>query len=371
MSEKNKTGIGMYIGNLILNNFRNYVSQSFEFSKGLNIISGYNAQGKTNAAEAIFFLCTGYSPRVTKEKQVINYDSSSAHIQAKAFSSMGVINVSVDFEKEGGKKICLNGVPVQKTGELLGNINSVMFNPQQLKLVQESPEDRRRFMDIALSQINRKYFYALQKYKKILLQRNGLLKEHDQELVLQTLPVWDEQFSTVASEIVYMRNDFLRELKPLCEQAHSEITGGKECLEIGCDYKFSGSEAQIKEQIKQVLYDNMQKDMELGYTTQGPHRDDIKIKINGSDARIFASQGQQRTAALSLKIGELKVFAKHFGEYPVLILDDAMSELDKVRKKRLIDMLSGIQTIITCTDAEELSDYDAKIFIVENGKVVN
>lgn len=360
----------MYIGKLTLFNYRNYLKETFEFSKGLNVVSGNNAQGKTNAAEALFYLCTGWSPRVTRDKQLINEGKTQAKIDAEAYSSFGKVCVSVEFSASEGKKICVNGVPVQKTGELLGNISSVMFDPQQLKLVQESPEDRRRFMDLALSQIDRKYFYALQKYKRILLQRNGLLKNPDRELVLSTLPVWDEQLSSVAAEIIFARCGFLNELKPACERAHSLITGGEERLDVSSENKFGKTKEEIKAELKRRYFDDMEKDVELGYTTCGPHRDDIKIKINDLDARIYASQGQQRTAALSLKIGELEVFKNAFGEYPILILDDATSELDRARKQRLLGMLDGIQTIVTCTDAEELPDAD-KRFVLRNGKIIN
>ena len=359
----------MYIGTLNLTNYRNYVRETFDFVQGINVISGNNAQGKTNAAEALFYLCTGWSPRVTRDKQVVNENADGAHIEAAAFSALGKVSVSVDFSLTESKKICVNGVPVQKTGELLGNINSVMFDPQQLKLVQESPEDRRRFMDLALSQTDRKYFYALQKYRKILQQRNVLLKNPDKELALSTLPVWDEQLSTVAAEIIFARNAFLKELKPICEKAHADITGGQEKLEVLSESKFDGEREEIKTAIKESYLANMEKDIELGYTTTGPHRDDIKIKINGFDARIYGSQGQQRTAALSLKLGELGVFKNRFGEYPVLILDDAMSELDKARKERLLSMLSGVQTIVTCTDAEILPEADRK-FVVKDGKII-
>lgn len=359
----------MYISHLNLQNYRNYQSETFEFSPDINIISGANAQGKTNVAEAIFYLCTGFSPRVTREKQVINHNAKSAVITAKAKSSMlGDLSTTIEF-MQSGKKITVNGIPSQKIGDLIGNINAVMFDPQQLKLVQESPDDRRRFLDIALSQINKNYLHALSQYKKILVQRNNLLKNPDRDLIFETLPVWDEQLSTVAVTIINARKNFLQKLKPLCEEAHLIITAGKENLEISYDYKFDGIE-DIKSALKQSLFEHMEKDVELGYTTVGPHRDDIKIKINGLDARIYGSQGQQRTAALSLKIGELKIFNLHFGEYPILILDDALSELDSVRRTSLIGMLSGVQTIITCTDAEKTFFENAKRFNIENGKIL-
>lgn len=360
----------MFVTKLTLQNYRNYLSETFEFSPGVNIISGANAQGKTNVAEAIFYLCTGYSPRVTREKQVINHNAQSAVISASAKSEvLGELSTSIEF-LPSGKKITVNGMPAQKTAELIGNINAVMFDPQQLKLVQESPEDRRRFLDIALSQINKKYLYALGQYKKILVQRNNLLKTPDKELILETLPVWDEQLASVALTVILARNEFITRLKPLCEKAHALITDNREKLEISYDFKYGEEPSEIKVNLKQFWFDHMEKDIELGYTTVGPHRDDIKIKINGTDARIYGSQGQQRTAALSLKIGELNIFNEHFGEYPLLILDDAMSELDSTRRACLISMLKGVQTIITCTDAESMDFADAKHFHIEQGRVV-
>ena len=360
----------MYISKLTLQNYRNYLVENFDFSPGINIVYGANAQGKTNVAEAIFYLCTGYSPRVTREKQVINHNAQSAVITATAQSKiMGNLSTSIEF-LQSGKKITVNGMPVQKTGELIGNINAVMFDPKQLKLVQESPEDRRRFLDIALSQMNRKYFYALQTYKKILTQRNNLLKDPDRDLIFETLPVWDEQLAQIALSIISARNDFIDKLKPLCKKAHSIITNGAEDLEISYDYKFLGDESEIKQSLKQSLFERMEKDIELGYTSVGPHRDDIKIKINKTDARIYGSQGQQRTAALSLKIGELEIFNMHFGEYPVFILDDAMSELDGLRRSNLLSMLQGVQTIITCTDADVLPCENASRFHIDNGTIV-
>lgn len=361
----------MYISKLNLQNYRNYQNENFEFSKGINIISGLNAQGKTNCAEAIFYLCTGFSPRVTREKQVIMRGAQSAKISAIAKSqSMGELTASIEFFNEGGKKITVNGVSGAKIGELIGNINAVMFNPQELKLVQESPEDRRRFLDIALSQTNRRYFYSLQKYRKILSQRNALLKEQDKDLILSTLPVWDEQLSLVACSIIYDRNAFIQKLKPLCKSAHLDITGGREELEIVSESKFLGDHEQIKNALCEELFARMEKDIELGYTSIGPHRDDLKIKINGEDARIYSSQGQQRTASLSLKLAELEIFKNHFGEYPVLILDDAMSELDGGRREKLLARVEGVQTIITCTDAEQLSNANAKVFIIEGGRIL-
>lgn len=359
----------MYISDLTLENFRNYKKQSFSFSPGVNILYGLNAQGKTNVAEAVFFVCTGYSPRVTREKQVILMGESSAGVSAIAVSEkVGKISASVEFAQEGGKRIALNGLPLKRAGELIGNINAVMFNPQELKLVQQSPEDRRRFLDISLSQINRRYFYELSKYKQILAQRNALLKEKDKDLVLATLPVWDEQFAESAAVIIESRNAYVEELKPLCARAHREVSGGKELLEVEGECKFLGKAEQIKQDFKAALAERTERDYEAGFTTIGPHRDDLKIKLDGIDLRLYGSQGQQRTAALSLKLAEVEIFKNHFGEAPVLILDDALSELDRSRRAALLEFLKGVQTLITCTDSDsELLNFADKVFFIEAG----
>lgn len=359
----------MYISDLTLENFRNYKKQSFSFSPGVNILYGLNAQGKTNVAEAVFFVCTGYSPRVTREKQVILMGESSAGVSAIAVSEkVGKISASVEFAQEGGKRIALNGLPLKRAGELIGNINAVMFNPQELKLVQQSPEDRRRFLDISLSQINRRYFYELSKYKQILAQRNALLKEKDKDLVLATLPVWDEQFAESAAVIIESRNAYVEELKPLCARAHREVSGGKELLEVEGECKFLGKAEQIKQDFKAALAERTERDYEAGFTTIGPHRDDLKIKLDGIDLRLYGSQGQQRTAALSLKLAEVEIFKNHFGESPVLILDDALSELDRSRRAALLEFLKGVQTLITCTDSDsELLNFADKVFFIEAG----
>ena len=290
----------MLIKNLELTNFRNYSSCRFEYQDGVNIVSGGNAQGKTNSAEAIFFLCTGYSPRAVREKQVIKNGETFAKIKGVASSLYGDVSVSIDFFADKNKVIKVNEVAVGKIGELLGNINSVFFNPAELKLVQEAPEDRRRFLDISLSQISRGYFYALQTYKKILAQRNNLLKSQDRELILDTLPVWDISLAKAGAKIIFERNEYIKLLSPFAGYCHEEITAGLESMTVKGDYKYEGTEDDIFTQFLSALTEKTEKDIETGYTTVGPHRDDLKIKVNGIDVKAYGSQGQQRTSAIAL-----------------------------------------------------------------------
>lgn len=361
----------MNITNLSLKNFRNYFEEQFNFSSGINILTGANAQGKTNVAEAIFFLCTGYSPRANKDKLVIKNGADSAEIFGEANSIYGKVSVKINFNKADKKSIFINGIQVLKIGELLGNIHSVFFNPSELKLVQESPEDRRRFLNISLSQMSKNYFYALQRYNKILSQRNNLLKEPDRSIVYETLPIWDEQLSKQAAKIIKSRNDFLTELSPLVEEKQSFLSDGKEVLKIKTESGYYGSEEEISYAMFQDLKSGLEKDIRLGFTTIGPHRDDIKFELNGDDVRIYGSQGQQRTVALALKLAETETFYKRFGEYPILILDDVLSELDKKRQKKLISAVCKMQTIFTTTsiDRAVFKGVEYNKITIEKGKI--
>ena len=361
----------MYIHQLSLKNFRNYEEENIAFTDGVNILTGENAQGKTNCAEAIFFLCTGYSPRANKDKLVIKNGQESAEIEGKATSQYGEVSSRIKFSKNDKKTVYVNGMQVLKIGELLGNINSVFFNPQELKLVQESPEDRRRFLNVSLSQMSKNYFYALQRYNKILSQRNNLLKDPDYSIIKETLPIWDTQLTQQASKLIKARNEFLSEISPIAEQKHALLSGGKETLKMKTESGYYGSEEEIAYAMYQDLKTGLERDMRLGYTSIGPHRDDIKFILNGDDVRVFGSQGQQRTVALSLKLAETEIFYNRFNEYPILILDDVLSELDKKRQRKLIGAVEHLQTIFTATHLDR-SVFKNKTFnrlIVEHGKV--
>ena len=232
----------MNVKKLQLINFRNYESETFLYSDGVNVVSGGNAQGKTNSAEAIFYLCAGYSPRAGRDKQVIRKGQDKASVEGVAEAAYGTVKVNIDFYSDNAKDVRVNDVKIARSGELLGNINSVFFNPSELRLIQDAPEDRRRFMDVSLSQLSRPYYYALQRYKKILSQRNALLKDENRELVLDTLPIWDESLVKYGAKIVYERNAFIERLSPLCEEAYSDIVGGAENIKIEGEEKFSGEE---------------------------------------------------------------------------------------------------------------------------------
>lgn len=343
----------MHIKNLFLKNFRNYGEEQFEFSDGLNVLFGKNAQGKTNCAEAVFYLCTGTSPRARRDKQLIKHGEERAVVKAVCEGRYGCTEIAAEIW-ENGREIRVNGNKILKNADLLGNVNAVFFSPQELRLIQDGPDERRRFLNISISQLSKPYYTALLRYNKILEQRNTLLKDRDLKLVYDTLPVWDEQLCKYAAVIASKRSAYINKLSPLARAAHEYLTDGQENLEISPDKKYKGGEEELASRLFAELSNNYDRDIRLGYTGSGPHRDDLDIRINGADAKTFSSQGQARTAALSVKLAEVEIFKETSGEYPVLILDDVMSELDLPRRKKLVGRTEGLQTILTCTHAERV-----------------
>ena len=359
----------MQIKKLFLQNFRNYENESFEFTDGLNVLFGKNAQGKTNCAEAVFYLCTGTSLRIKHDKQLVKVGAETAVITAEAKNRYGSVTVQANIS-EAKREIRINGAKIAKNADLLGQINSVFFSPGELRLIQDGPDERRRFMNVSISQTSPAYYTALLRYNKILDQRNALLKNKDISLVLDTLPVWDEQLCKYASTIIKKRAEFLEKLAPYAKEMHAFLTDNAEELILSPDKKYDGDEAEIAKTLQNRLANGYEKDIRLGFTTVGPHRDDIDVTVNGLDAKAYASQGQQRTASLALKLSEVQIFKELSGEYPVLILDDVMSELDLRRRKKLLERIQGIQTILTCTHAERvLYGADCNKIRIENGRI--
>ena len=360
----------MQIKKLTLRNFRNYEEETFSFSDGINVLFGKNAQGKTNCAEAVFYLCTGSSLRIRHDKQLIRTGTDGAHIFAEAQNRYGSVTIGADIT-EGGRDIRVNGNKIAKNADLLGNVNSVFFSPGELRLIQDGPDERRRFLNLSISQLSKNYYTALLRYNHILEQRNNLLKNRDTSLVLETLPVWDEQLSLYAARIILARKEYCRSLSPLAEEMHAFLTEQRESLAVGTDSPYEGDEGEIAAAVFKDMQSSYERDVYRGYTGVGPHRDDLKISIDGLDAKGYASQGQARTAALALKLAELEIFRERAGEYPVLILDDVMSELDLPRRKKLVERLSGVQTVLTCTHAERvLYGKECNKIRVSGGRIV-
>ncbi|MBE7082865.1 MAG: DNA replication/repair protein RecF, partial [Clostridiales bacterium] len=315
---------------------------------GLNIIDGKNAQGKTNLVEAVYFCAVGKSFRATREKEVINWDKDTAKIKVTIQKEIGKKVIEMIFAKNAKKTIKIDGIPIKKIGELMGELNAVFFAPDELKLIKDSPEDRRRFMDVSLSQTYKDYFYTLSNYNKVLQSRNKSFKQYfnDEAGLKQILNIYNIQMADLCLKIKKYRERFVQKLSPYAKMVHEYITNKQETI----DLNYVGVEEETKEQILQKLQENFEKDVKLGYTSYGVHRDDIKVLVNGVDVRAFGSQGQQRTCALSMKLAELEIIKQDVSKTPILLLDDVLSELDDNRKKRLLKFCTKAQTLLTCTE---------------------
>lgn len=360
----------MFITELELYNFRNYAQQKVQFVDGLNIVCGKNAQGKTNLVEAIYLLSTGASPRAVSDKEMINLGAERARVSAKVTWDTGTRDVEMVLSKKEKKRASVNEMNIVKIGELLGNLNTVYFSPDEMSLIKDSPEYRRRFMDIDLCQLSRAYFYILNKYNKILKQRNALLKCENKKDVYDSLQIWSEQLSVEGAKIIKQRREFCKNISNFAKEIHGNLSGRKE--ELNISYSTSAV-SEIESEIAKELFDGMMKnidrDIRLGFTSVGAQRDDIKITLSNIDIRTYGSQGQQRTATLAMKLAEIEIFEKINGEKPILLLDDVLSELDDERQAKLIEKASSLQTIITCTNADKFQK-KGKIFLIENGTVI-
>ncbi len=341
----------MEITKIQLFSYRSYLKQEFEFKSGLNVICGKNAQGKTNLLEAVYFCVVGKSFRASREKEVITIDKDIAKIKVFIKKKTGTSTVEIIFSRNNKKTVKINGIPIKKISELLGEFNGIFFSPDELKLIKESPEDRRRFMDIDISQTTKQYFYILSRYNEVLQNRNKQLKtDIPFDELKNIMQIWNEQLADCALKISKYRQNFVLSLAPYAKKAHAYLTDNAEDLEV----EYVGIKEQTKEDIIKKLESNLEKDLQLGYTSYGIHRDDIKVIVNGIDVRTYGSQGQQRTCALALKLAELSIIENVTHSKPVLLLDDVLSELDEGRKKKLLEYCQNTQTLITCTSF----DYD-------------
>ena len=361
----------MHIDSIKLRNYRNYKQCNINLGSKLNVFVGDNAQGKTNLLESIFFASIGKSPRTNKEKDVLLWGEKQANIDIEVIKKFSKSRISMFILRNDKKTIKINNIPIRKIGDLMGELVVVYFSPDEIKLVKEAPNDRRRFMDIDISQMDKNYFYLLLRYEKILNQRNKLLKEAQNfDVLKRTISIWDEQLSKIASKIVLTRLNFVQKLNEYANEIHKKITDGKENIFLSYQGVHCYNEELIEEKIAEELLNNLEKDFNLKYTTIGPHRDDIKITINDIDIRNFGSQGQQRLATLTIKLAELKLFKEEIGENPILLLDDVLSELDENRQKQFLLQIKDIQTILTCTNFPYPLEKQDKLFFIKNGCIV-
>lgn len=357
----------MEIKSVQLKNFRNYQLENVSFKSGLNILEGKNAQGKTNLLEAVFLCAIGKSPRTNKEKELLKWNEQMGKVTIEFTKKSGNKKIELYLFSNQNKAIKINGVPIKKLGELMGELNAIYFSPDELKLVKESPEERRRFMDIDLCQFNKNYFYALNKYNKILNQRNKLLKSGNLQSIKETISIWNEQLSEQACYIILRRLELIEKLKVFAERAHYYLTDNQEKMVLSYVGLTDTDKSTLKQKLLNLYETSLEKDLNLGFTTVGPHRDDIKIIVNDVDIRHFGSQGQQRSCALSLKLAELEIFKDNLGEYPVLLLDDVLSELDEFRREKLLKIINNFQTLLTCTEYN--LNLPANVLKVKGGKI--
>jgi DNA replication and repair protein RecF len=341
----------MYISVLELTNFRNYQRQSVQLCPFVNLIVGDNAQGKTNLLEAMYLSAVGRSARTPRDKEMILMGQDRAKVKIVIKNDFGTQRIETVIDKDKNKTVMIGGLPISRMGELMGVLQAVFFSPDELKLIKDAPSDRRRFMDIALSKISRSYFYLLSRYNRVLSQRNKLLKSGNASD--STLVPWDMQLADTGSLIIKTRRGFVHELAKIAMEEHSLLTEGSENLSLEYESIAGETVEQIKTAFLSSMQANRERECKLGYTLFGPHKDDIAIIINESDARKFGSQGQQRTAALSIKLAEVFLTKREKAEMPVLLLDDVMGELDKGRRKRLLERICDIQSVITCTHIDD------------------
>ena len=361
----------MRVTEISVNNYRNLAKQKVAPNGGLNIFTGDNAQGKTNLVESVYLCCIGKSPRTDKDKDMICWGKDKALVKVKYTCRFGEGEIEVALVAGAKKQISVNSVPIGKIGELMGYLNCIYFSPNEIKIISQSPQERRRFLDIDLCQTDKNYFYSLTRFNKALQQRNNLLKQaRTVEDVRETVFAWDKQISEEGAREIAKRKSFCEKQKVYAKQSHATLTNGEEQLELDYVTQIKGETVtEIAENYLKLLQNSIEKDFQLRHTSVGCQRDDVALRINGTDVRSFGSQGQLRTTALSLKLAELQIFKNIIGEYPVLILDDVLSELDVDRQRRLLNFDDELQILLTSATeiSHDLANADCKFFTVKQG----
>lgn len=347
----------MRLKQMRLKGFRLYDEAVFRPCAGITVLCGNNAQGKTAVLEAVQLCCTGRSHRTVRDAELVKQGRATAIVEAEVDRPDGDHQVRLVFSAEERRRIAINGKAAAKSGELMGHMLGVLFSPEDLRMVKDGPAERRRFVDMELSQLRPSYYYALQRYNRAMTQRGNLLREGFGRDIGSMLDLFDEQMAEIGAQIMLARESFLEVLAGHASEAYREVSDGAE--ELSVRYKRSvaaqGDEQALRQAILEALFAARETDIRRGTTSKGPHRDDVELQLGNMDVRTYGSQGQQRTTALAMKLSELRVMHDISGEWPVLMLDDVMSELDPNRRRKLLEHLPGVQTIVTCTDAEDLA----------------
>lgn len=357
----------MYIESIQLKNFRNYQTLEMKFDKGTNILYGDNAQGKTNILEAVYLCGTTKSHKGSKDKEIIRFQEDESHIRMMVKKDEMSYKIDMHLRKNKAKGVAINGLPIKKARELFGVVNLVFFSPEDLNIIKNGPGERRRFLDLELCQLDKLYLTDLASYNHIVNQRNKLLKDlYINPKLRDTLDVWDLQMVSFGEKIIKKRKEFVEELNEIIHEIHSNLTGGQEHLQIIYEPSVES------EEFSKALVRNKDRDIRMKLTSVGPHRDDLCVMADGIDIRKYGSQGQQRTAALSLKLSEIYLVKRKIKDTPVLLLDDVLSELDSSRQTYLLDSIHDIQTLITCTGLDDFISHQFqinKVFQVVKGEI--
>ena len=337
------------------------------FDSKTNILYGDNAQGKTNILEALYLSGTTKSHRGTKDRDLIQFGRDESHLETIVEKNGMEFQIDMHLKKNSPKGIAINKIPIRKASELFGIVHFVFFSPEDLNIIKDGPAGRRRFIDLELSQIDKVYLSNLSNYNRIINQRNSLLKELcRQEHLMDTLDIWDMQLAQYGEKVMEGRQKFIQQVNQIISDIHYKLTGGRERITLS----YESSIGNLS--LEQALKKNRERDIRMKSTSVGPHRDDLCFLSGDMDIRKFGSQGQQRTAALSLKLSEIELVKEVIRDTPILLLDDVLSELDKHRQNYLLDSIHDIQTVITCTGLDEFVNHRFsinKIFRVESGNV--
>lgn len=367
----------MVIKSLSLSNYRNYQSLTLDLCQGTNIFYGNNGQGKTNLLESLFLCAIGKSFRYARSGDLVRNGAERFKVSVKMTDDI-TEQIDISYTRKEEKIIRVNGLCLRKLGHLMGNLMAVIFSPEDLQLVNDGPAVRRRMMDIAISQIKASHYFNLTQYNKTLSQKNALLRNCGNKASFDMLDVYNEQLADCGSKIIARRIQFIQLLSQFAKEQHQEIAPD-EVLEISYQTDavpedfLSDDVADMKKAFYQTLSQKKEKELDRMQSLAGIHRDDIDLKLNGSDLKRFGSQGQKRTAVLSMKLAELGILEKSTGRKPILLLDDVFSELDNMRQESLLKSIAHFQTFITCTEVSELPEEllrNARCFFVNSGSVV-
>ncbi|HVJ49105.1 DNA replication/repair protein RecF [Desulfitobacterium sp.] len=360
----------MEIQNLNLHNFRNYKNEKIQFSPGVNVLQGQNGQGKTNVLEGIYYLLTGKSYRAHREQEMICWGENAFHIFGDFLAYQRQLSLESHY-LDKHKIVKINNVSCKKLSDYVGTVNVVFFSPDDLIMVKGGPAERRRFLDLHITQLYVRHVHLLNDYNKVIHQKAALLKSPYQASKVSNIELWNEQVLDLGSKIIRNRWNFTQILAKKSQEIYTQLSSGEE--ELGLNYLALGyqdTEKALRE-FPQMLEEKMKLEIERQMILVGPHRDDLDFQLNGKSARIYASQGQQRSIVLSLKLAELEVIFQEKGEYPLLLLDDVLSELDIFRREYLLEFIKPIrQALITMTSAEKLSTTEiVSLFRVEKGHI--